>query len=74
MEGAGIGHTYPGLAIGANAEVVQKSKMVAVQPPCRFPRRLHWEGSTVNEKVVEPGSAEADMSLMSLRRREAPHP
>jgi hypothetical protein len=66
--------TNPGLAIGARAEVVQKSKMVAVQPPCKFPRRLHWEASTVKENTVVPGLEEAEMSLISLRRRVAPHP
>lgn len=43
---------YPGLAIGARAVVVQMSNIVAVHPPCRFPRRLQCEGSTVKRNYT----------------------
>ena len=57
--------TYPGLAIGANAEVVAISNSVAAHPPCKFPRRLQCSGLGVKLKVVVPfGALEAETRTM----------
>jgi hypothetical protein len=55
--------------------VVQTSKIVAVQPPWRFPRRLQCEGRTVRENTVRPaGDAEAETRLRESLKRAAPQP
>lgn len=52
---------YPGLAMGASAQVVVKSKIVEQQPPWRWPARLLCSGWIVNENRVFPaGLEEAD--------------
>ena len=66
---------YPGLAMGARAQVVQTSKIVAVQPPWRFPRRLQWEERTVKRNTVRPtGEEEAERSFREWWKRSAPQP
>jgi hypothetical protein len=65
---------YPGLAIGAREVVVQMSKIVAVQPPWRFPRRLQWAAETVKEKVVRPGLDEAERRVRESRKRVEAQP
>lgn len=61
--------------MGASAVVVAKSNMVAVQPPCKLPKRLQCSGPTVKRKIVRPmGEEEEDRRVRCFGKRRCPHP